>query len=134
MLEKEFVPYDESLEFKALGFNEPCFAFHNHNHQLVRYMNPDKDWNSLFNQTLRNSKITLPDTYTAPTFSQAFEFFREKYQMVFCYEPCLKKDLIYIFFIYVETTGEKIFVVESKYNKDAELACLRILIEIVKNK
>ncbi len=28
-LEKEFVPYEQSLALKELGFDEPCFAFYN---------------------------------------------------------------------------------------------------------
>ena len=27
MIEKEFVPYEESLALKELGFNEPCFGY-----------------------------------------------------------------------------------------------------------
>ena len=28
MLDKEFVPHQESLELKELGFDEPCFGFY----------------------------------------------------------------------------------------------------------
>ena len=81
MIEKEFIPYELALELKQLGFDELCFAFYTHNGQLARYMNPDKDWNSLNSQLLKNSKITVPDTYTAPTYSQAFRWFRENYKL-----------------------------------------------------
>lgn len=30
-MEKEFVPYQESLELKELGFNEPCFGVYGYN-------------------------------------------------------------------------------------------------------
>jgi hypothetical protein len=30
-MEKEFLPYTESLELKELGFNEPCFKVGNPN-------------------------------------------------------------------------------------------------------
>ena len=116
-MKKEFVPYEQALALKELGFNEPCFG-----HYLMKKFYP-KEYHR------QGEEITL-----RPTFSQSFRWFREEYQMVFCYEPCLKKDLTYIFFIYMETTGEKVFVVESKYNKEAELACLLKLIEITKNK
>lgn len=114
----DFVPYKESLIlYEELGFNESCYAVYSEYDQTRVY---DKD-------SIKEGKI-IP----APLYQQVFKFFREEYQMVFCYEPCLKKDLTYIFFIYIETTGEKVFVIESKYNKEAELACLLKLIEIVK--
>jgi hypothetical protein len=116
----DFLPHQESwILYEELGFNEPCYAVYSE-HDHTRVYPQD---------SIREGKI-IP----APIFQQAFKFFREEYQMVFCYEPCLKKDLTYIFFIYIETTGEKVFVVESKYNKEAELACIKKLIEFVKNK
>ena len=27
-MEKEFIPYEQALALKELGFNEPCFAYH----------------------------------------------------------------------------------------------------------
>jgi hypothetical protein len=116
---KDFVKYEQALELKELGFDEPCFKVYD----TMGYVQDE--------QTMLNMRL---DYCSAPTFSQAFRFFREKYQTVFCYEPCLKKDLTYIFFIYVEVTGEKVFVVESKYNEEAELDCLIKLIETVKTK
>ena len=119
-MEKEFIPYEQALELKELGFDEPCFGFYT------------EEYKSLIKNFCKYP-INLPTKpFLAPTFSQAFRFFREKYQMVFCYEPCIKKDLTYFFFIYIETTGENVFVVESKYDEEAEIACLNKLIEIVK--
>ena len=130
-IEKEFVPYQESLELKELGFDEPCLCFYNYNSQLLRYMNPDKDWNSLQSQTLKNSKITLPDTYSAPTFSQCFKWFKEKHDL---------NNGIYPYYDEYEfqikdfrlPTSTPINGGLMSYEK-AELACLIKLIEIVKN-
>ena len=144
-MKKEFIPYEQALELKELRFDEPCIGVYGYN-KLSKSV-PDNlidknvisyiqdiitaeefvlDFNDLRNCNIGDNNVS------APTFSQAFRWFREKHQIVFCYEPCLKKDLTYIFFIYVEVTGEKVFVVESKYNEEAELACLIKLIEIVK--
>jgi hypothetical protein len=133
-MEKEFVPYQEALELKQLGFDEPCFAFYNYNSQLCRYMNPDKDWNSLNHQQLKNSKITLPDTHTAPTYSQAFRWFREKYQLRFCIiDDHSHNEKPYSFtseheYYYDTGSGNDWF----KSYEEAELACLQKLIELVK--
>jgi hypothetical protein len=129
-MNKEFIEYEQALELKELGFDEPCFAFYNYNHQLLRYTNPDKDWNSLFNQTLRNSKITVPDTYTAPLYSQAFRWFREKYRLHNGIYPYYDE---YEFQIkdFRLPTNTPINGGLMKY-EEAELACLNKLIEIVK--
>jgi hypothetical protein len=74
--EKDFVPYEQALALKELGFDEPCMCFYNNRKELKVYHNVDKDWDTLEHQLLGNSKITLPNTYSAPTFSQAFRWFR----------------------------------------------------------
>ena len=122
-MNKEFVPYEQALALKELGFDEPCFG----------YYSSLGNFNLEIDKTNSNcNKLGMYGKYcTTPTFSQAFRWFREKYQMIFCYESCLKKDLTNIFFIYIEATRGKVFVVESKYDEEAELACLNKLIEIV---
>ena len=92
-IEKEFVPYQEALALKELGFDEPCFA----------------TWSG---ETLDMSLQIPSDDYftSAPTFSQAFRWFREKHGLY----PV-------IFTPYLE----------SYTHEEAELACLGKLIEIV---
>ena len=117
---EQFAPYQPSLLLQEIGFDEPCFGvFHNENF-LALY----------------SHQFDYYYAVNAPLWQQAFDWFVKKHKLVFCYEPCLKKKLTYIFFIYVAVTREKVFVVESKYvaNKEARLACLLKLIEIVKNK
>jgi len=126
-MKTEFIPYELALELKELGFDEPCFTSY-----LNRKLQTSQSEMFWFQHNYRSHPAQ--EFISAPLYQQAFRWFIEKYQIVFCYKPCLKKDLTYIFFIYVETTGEKVFVLESKYNEEAELACLNKLIEIVKNK
>jgi hypothetical protein len=129
-IEKEFVPYQESLELKELGFDEPCLCFYNYNSQLLRYMNPDKDWNSLQSQTLKNSKITLPDTYSAPTFSQCFKWFREKYGLFIQPNRTIDSEGTWYYF---SIASKRTDVCDGSFvYEEAELACLIKLIEIVK--
>lgn len=73
-MKKKFVPHQQSLELKELGFDDPCVGYYNHNKQLMRYFNPDEDWNSLENQTLKNSQITMIDFVTSPLWQDAFNF------------------------------------------------------------
>ena len=118
---KEFIPYELAVKLKALGFDEPCFA----------------TWSG---ETLDMSlQIPSDDYFTkAPTFSQAFRFFREKYNLFhstnyqddnsgpgcFDYEILNKRGKTQ-----VEGDGS-----EFKTYEEAELACLIRLIEIVEKK
>ena len=62
---KDFVPHKESLELKALGFDEPCFGYYENGVFIFWY------------DSRQESELLL--NCSAPTFSQAFRFFREKY-------------------------------------------------------
>jgi hypothetical protein len=87
-MEKEFIPYQESLEIKELGFDEECFGFYTHKGELRRYTNFDGELNDF--QTLKNSSITMGDNWcAAPIFSQAFRWFREKYNIHYAMKPIL---------------------------------------------
>lgn len=85
-LEKEFVPYDRSLKLKEIGFDRPCFAIWNKGWY-------ENEWASHGLERLFSSKFRLNHTQSceyyanskddskiaAPTYSQAFSWFREKY-------------------------------------------------------
>jgi hypothetical protein len=78
---KDFAPYEPSLALKELGFDEPCMCFYNNRKELKVYHNVDKDWNTLEHQLLGNSKITLPNTYSAPLYQQAFRWLYQKLEI-----------------------------------------------------
>jgi hypothetical protein len=118
--EKDFVPYEQALALKELGFDEPCMCFYNNRKELKVYHNVDKDWDTLEHQLLGNSKITLPNTYSAPTFSQAFRWFREKYNLREQYG------------VFPHHTIMMNYLIEGGREEEAELECLNKLIEIVK--
>ena len=66
-----FVPYAESLELKELGFDESCFGWYD-----GRYTQ------SVNRDYCKNSEDWLNTIHCAsPIFSQAFKFFREKYNL-----------------------------------------------------
>ena len=124
-MNKEFVPYQESLELKELGFDKPCFG----------YYTGDKMHLAIRPLMLRTNEL---ESYvvTAPTFSQAFRWFREKRS---CVCEIIRKEegnhSEFIGWVYID--DRKIDVVsywDSKSYEEAELACLLKLIEIVKTK
>jgi hypothetical protein len=67
-MNNEFLPYQESLELKELGFKEKCAA---------HYLGEDDlelKW-----EIYRNDSINTIKLIQAPLYQQAFRFFREKY-------------------------------------------------------
>ena len=67
-MEKEFIPYEQALALKKLGFNEPCFGFYIGD--IIRLtLYTDCGW--------KNSTIpydTQEELLTAPLYQQAFRW------------------------------------------------------------
>jgi hypothetical protein len=115
---KDFISYEEALELKQLGFKERCLGHY---------------WENLFYfRTTFNHPSTMPnspESCLAPTYSQAFRWFREKHNL-------FGQVNIHTYFIYNISNGD--FKMVKKYDKlfetyeEAELECLKKLIEIVK--
>lgn len=101
-MEKEFVPYDRALRLKALGYNKPSLGYFD-----------DTGWLEI--KVVRSSIFVekVDDYCLAPTFSQAFRWFREKYRRPHIW---IMDELL--------DTGEYSY-------EEAELSCLDRLIEIV---
>ena len=130
-MEKEFVPYEEALALKELGFDEPCFAFYqieDHEDAPIMVDDPQQYRISGF-RTCKNSEI--PDHYTsAPTYSQAFRWFRKNYSNLDfavgkIYDGSNTNYHYHINLIWEYFVGTY---------EEAELACLKRLIERVKQK
>lgn len=137
-MEKEVVPYEESLALAQIGFVQSCWhAYHDltfpskeDKHKLETVHNLTSYMESYAHQYI--------NPVLAPTFSQAFRWFRENHN--------LRCQINYIGGLINETTWWDISVIghyntdpkewEMKYQpyEEAELACLKKLIEIVKTK
>jgi hypothetical protein len=124
MINKDFTQSTEALELKGLGFNEPCFKFYIETGELIpaSYSKEGTVYPS-------NSDL-LPEWTASPTYSQAFRWFREKHGMVFNlvgsgpYYPSIA-------FILIDGNSD-IELGEYDNYEEAELACLRKMVEIVK--
>ena len=127
-MDKEFVPYQPALELKELGFDEPCLAYYERGKELVIQECEVTDFHFDSLQCV------------APTFSQAFRWFREKYELHSYIEPVLVEKAnspIKYDYVILEVSHQN----DLEYNnlpyhtfEEAELACLLKLIEITKIK
>ena len=131
MLEKDFVPYEPSLALRELGFDEPCFGYYEPN-KVFNYINWEifKD----FPYLAKNSE--WQDLCGAPTYSQAFRWFRDKYKI----HSVINLTIIGTWYFELYDLNDKRNAEiktnqnEFKTPEEAELACLIKLIQIVKNK
>lgn len=117
-MEKEFVIYPLALRMKALGFDEPCFAFYD---ESLYFPNNENQYGTFCNQKLDASSCS------APTYSQAFRWLREKGYLI-----SFSSHSHNIHDFYIKWSPEK-SILSDTYDtyEEAELNCLEKLIEIV---
>ena len=146
-MNKEFIPYEQALELKELGFDEECLAFY-----------------TMHKKLLLEVQYTQMNTYACavPLYQQAFRWLRERiinriqFETYYMEGHFLLLPLIYFnkyeihvtpisTLVYPNQFGEmipyyefpsrrKIYSAEAKNYEEAQLYCLFKLIEIVKNK
>ena len=117
-MKNEFVPYDIALALKELGFDEVCFVFYLDSEHLGRV----GEYESI------NS---MGEYLAATLYQQAFRWFREK-----GYHCGIIPRYDEFHYFIKDFVNDKEY--DDVYNissyEEAELACLRKLIEIIKNK
>ena len=116
-MNKEFIPYDQALELKELGFDDDlCLFYYADNEALRIYHQSDIE----------------EDLIGAPLYQQVFKWFREKYQI---YPNIVKSAKFGDWICEWQSFGGNFQVIGAYHHyEEAELACLKKLIEIVKNK
>ena len=117
-LEKEFCTYSQALRLKALGFDEPC---------LMAYIGKDNQLYSKCDDVLHLKAVDILNPLKAPTFYQAFRWFRKNYDLLGI--PTYSKYTI----MSNKWVGQPLYGNYNSY-EEAELACLDKLLEIVESK
>jgi hypothetical protein len=130
---KEFVPYELAVKLKPIGFDEECFGYYHVNVGYTKgyafcYFDKPKRFKDGFD-------------LLAPTFSQAFRWFREKniYATINTYHSVNEDKPFGLSIDYLHESGKWGYFDyrgESDFEtyEEAELACLEKLIEIVESK
>jgi hypothetical protein len=120
-MEKEFIPYEQALALKELGFDEPCFGW---------YSNMD---GNVFRQGYCETYLGIENCAKAPLYQQAFRWFREEHNLWQIVMQNTDIDWTYDILPITGIVDYNLFDVFPTY-EEAELECLKKLIEIVKNK
>ena len=120
-MEKEFVTYELAIKLKELGFDETCCGYYDH---MI------KELDTISSEVCE--RLCKHDTHIkAPTFSQAFRWFREikevEYQITYAGAKGRYNSFVGDY-LYDNNGDLKEFTYE-----EAEFACLEKLIEIVEN-
>ena len=120
-MNKEFIPYQESLELKELGFDEECLAWHNGVRLFI------DNYNAI------NSKMYFDYCCSIPLYQQVFRWFREKYNLKSCimFRTSMEDNKEYYDWL---IKGQEVVYRHFNTYEEAELECLKKLIEIVQNK
>jgi hypothetical protein len=125
MINKDFTLYPEAFELKQLGFDEPCFAWYHLGDTLL------SDITMGYEKTdFLYTQDDMEETQcTAPTYSQAFRWFRDNGKVAEIFSQLLPSNKYKWGFKIqgVEGVTDGFFTYE-----EAELACLKKLIEIAK--
>ena len=122
-MNKEFIPHEEALALKELGFDEPCFGF---------YLE-DGTWTpasySREGTVYPSNTDLLPELSAAPLFQQAFRWIREKHSLCIVIKPIDDKKLE----LGYNLLKNGLMLGSHITYEEAELACLTKLIEIAES-
>jgi len=121
MKQKDFIPFQQALELKELGFDEPCGYLYNSSDDNPKPYPCDiiglsQDWNTLYTKDANKHLLS------APLYQQAFRWFKGNYD--------LKKD----YGVFPHHTIMYNYVLNGGNEENAELECVKKLIEIAKTK
>jgi antitoxin component YwqK of YwqJK toxin-antitoxin module len=118
-MKNEFIPYEQALALKELGFDEQCFSFYNANGELYESEG-----------YYRYSHNVHKDEVIAPIYQQAFRWFREKYNLKYWVEEHTEDTFIYEIRPHKLSDYKEGEIYVYKTYEETELACLKKLIEI----
>lgn len=136
-MEKDFAPYEEALALKEIGFDEPCLFYYYGSSDLQSIIQINMP------RLINHNESSFKTCYSAPSYSQAFRWFRKKYgydihikgtHFRASYVIGIPKEinmkavdgypLVTSWDYIIDETGKR------KTYEEAELECLKKLIEI----
>lgn len=123
-MKKEFIPYEQALALKELGFDEPCIAIYSNANPKTGLYTLKKYRLKLIKQSSQKDKGVK-----APLYQQAFRWFRDEHGMSGSIQ--IEHDAYqWSIFEEGETSGLASDNWDGTDYEEAELACLEKLIEM----
>ena len=119
-MDKQFVPYEQALELKELGFDEECIAV---------YFVPTKGLHYGATKELITN-YTEDVRIAAPLYQQAFKFFRDEFGYTFS----IGRTNICVYHLMVQGTLLTNMIQDCTSYEQAELKCLTEFIDAAKQK
>jgi len=133
-MNKEFIPYEQALELKQLDFDKPCFGWYHDN--ILEF-----DFKIRANEIIEHHKLLgrFKGCCLGPTFSQTFRWLLEKHNLYGIIIPSVTMAWTFKTMTVVQGMVEvppynHVDACDYSSREEAELACLKKLIEIVKQK
>jgi hypothetical protein len=123
-MEKEFISYEQALALKELGFDEICLAYYDENKEHYYFISP----------YLNINDDNVNTIVLAPLYQQAFRWFRGKYNL-FGYSYPNDYQMYGYRIVELKSSENKELIYDwgtLNTHEEAELECLKKLIEIVK--
>ena len=118
-MKNEFVPYDIALALKELGFDEECLGIY------YPDLTDNLEW--VPSNTFNREAFIEKGFMKAPLYQQAFRFFRDRNICFYISSYRMKEGVVWYRYV-IERKEYEGFL----YEHEAQEACLRKLIEIVK--
>jgi len=113
-MKAEFIPYEEALTLKELGFDEPCFGSW-YQGDVEPYLSIDRD---------EYNDLDIEHLCLSPLYQQAFRWFREEFNNFSNFERTNQGNFNYV----INRKSDNICY---KSYEESELECLRKLIKII---
>lgn len=143
-MNKEFIPYEQALALKELGFDEPCFGNFYTKPNCKMFGVDEKGRHYTIKNTPKKlytlgEHFVLNDSnvINAPLYQQAFRWFRDKFNLHGCVDLHVSNPTHW--YIRIDNIVENDYLYHSedenlKFNtyEEAEQECLDKLIEIIK--
>jgi hypothetical protein len=130
-MNKEFIPYEQALELKELGFDSVCFGFYNPRHEIgdLRANPLYEHSGGCFDNYNRTDYLV-----SAPLYQQAFRWFREKHGIMYTVHNNIEnwKNTFHGAYTKINSNYESDYTDDFKTYEEAELECLKKLIEKLK--
>ncbi len=138
-MKKEFIPSEEALALKELGFDEPCFAYYvqepyYNSKKELKFKRPTyyeiSGWKN--SDKLVSAKEDYCIYVTLPLYQQAFRWFRKEHNL--CSWVYQSNSGLYHYSILKDDRYLSSGTNNEATYEEAELACLRKLTEIINKK